>query len=103
MATRDEEVPEDAENVSGTEGQEAPYPSERAAWYVVGVLMIVYVISFMDRQILSLMVGPIREDLSITEVQMGLLMGPGFAIFYAVCIGINWWFYLRPNAYVKNP
>ncbi len=27
----------------------------------------------------------------------------GFAIFYAVCIAINWWFYLRPNAYVKNP
>lgn len=27
----------------------------------------------------------------------------GFAVFYAVCIAINWWFYLRPNAYVKNP
>ncbi len=27
----------------------------------------------------------------------------GFAIFYAVCILINWWFYLRKNAYVKNP
>lgn len=27
----------------------------------------------------------------------------GFAVFYMVCIAINWWFYLRPNAYVKNP
>ncbi len=27
----------------------------------------------------------------------------GFAVFYAICIAINWWFYLRPNAYVKNP
>ena len=27
----------------------------------------------------------------------------GFAVFYAVCIVINWWFYLRPGAYVKNP
>ncbi len=27
----------------------------------------------------------------------------GFAIFYAVCIVINWWFYMRPGAYVKNP
>jgi len=27
----------------------------------------------------------------------------GFAIFYTVCIAINWWFYMRPNAYVKNP
>ncbi len=27
----------------------------------------------------------------------------GFAVFYGVCIAINWWFYLRPGAYVKNP
>ena len=27
----------------------------------------------------------------------------GFAIFYVICIAINWWFYLRPGAYVKNP
>lgn len=27
----------------------------------------------------------------------------GFAIFYGVCIVINWWFYMRPGAYVKNP
>ncbi len=27
----------------------------------------------------------------------------GFAVFYALCMILNWWFYLRPNAYVKNP
>ena len=27
----------------------------------------------------------------------------GFAAFYVLCIAINWWFYLRPNAYIKNP
>ncbi len=27
----------------------------------------------------------------------------GFAVFYGVCIAINWWFYLRPGAYIKNP
>ena len=27
----------------------------------------------------------------------------GFAVFYALCLILNWWFYLRPNAYVKNP
>lgn len=27
----------------------------------------------------------------------------GFAVFYALCLGLNWWFYLRRNAYVKNP
>ena len=27
----------------------------------------------------------------------------GFAVFYALCLALNWWFYLRRNAYVKNP
>ncbi len=27
----------------------------------------------------------------------------GFAIFYALCLVLNWWFYLRKNAYIKNP
>jgi NNP family nitrate/nitrite transporter-like MFS transporter len=27
----------------------------------------------------------------------------GFAVFYALCLVVNWWFYLRPGAYVKNP
>ena len=27
----------------------------------------------------------------------------GFAAFYVLCIAVNWWFYLRPNAYIKNP
>ena len=27
----------------------------------------------------------------------------GFAVFYALCLILNWWFYLRRNAYVKNP
>ncbi|RVT85530.1 antiporter [Rhodobacteraceae bacterium CCMM004] len=40
------------------------------------------------------------EQLSAGTPQYALY---GFAIFYAVCIAINWWFYLRPNAYVQNP
>lgn len=27
----------------------------------------------------------------------------GFVIFYAICLVLNWWFYMRPNAYIKNP
>lgn len=40
------------------------------------------------------------EQLSAGTPQYALY---GFAIFYAVCIAINWWFYLRPGAYVQNP
>ena len=46
--------------------------------------MVCYTISFIDRQILSLLVAPIRADLGISDTQMGLLGGLAFAIFYSV-------------------
>jgi MFS family permease len=70
---------------------EEPYPSIKYAWYVVGVLTFVYVFSFIDRQILNLLVGPIRRDLEISDTQMSLLMGFSFALFYTVCgIPLGW-------------
>ena len=51
-------------------------------WYVVGVLTFAYLVSFLDRQILALMVGPIQEDLMLSDTQMSLLMGLAFSIFY---------------------
>ena len=58
------------------------YPATGYAWYVVGVLTLAYIFSFIDRQILSLMVGPIQKDLGIDDIQMSLLMGLSFAVFY---------------------
>lgn len=40
------------------------------------------------------------EEIKATTPEYALY---GFAIFYFVCLALNWWFYLRPNAYVKNP
>jgi NNP family nitrate/nitrite transporter-like MFS transporter len=40
------------------------------------------------------------EQISAKKPEFALI---GFAIFYAVCLVLNWWFYLRPNAYIKNP
>lgn len=60
------------------------YSSPGYAWFVVTILMLAYVLSFIDRQILSLMVAPIRRDLGISELQMSLLMGFSFALFYTV-------------------
>ena len=53
-------------------------------WMVVAILMVAYVFSFVDRQILNLLVGPIRRDLGISDTQMSLLMGFSFAIFYTI-------------------
>ena len=66
-----------------------PGPSSRGglyAWYVVGVLIVAYIMAFLDRQIMSLLVGPIKADLGISDIQIGLLQGLAFAIFYSLCI-----------------
>ncbi len=60
------------------------YPSPRYAWSVVGLLMTAYAFSFVDRQILNLLVGPIRRDLHLSDTEMSLLQGLAFALFYAV-------------------
>ncbi|MEW6126994.1 MAG: MFS transporter [Acidobacteriota bacterium] len=62
--------------------QEEAYPRAPYAWYVVGVLTFVYVFSFIDRQILNLLVRPIQRDLGISDTLMGLLSGLAFAVFY---------------------
>jgi MFS family permease len=51
---------------------------------VVGLLMVAYTSSFIDRQIMSLLVEPIRADLGITDTQFSLLAGLAFSIFYSV-------------------
>lgn len=60
------------------------YPAPRYAWYVVVVLTIAYLLSFLDRQILALMVEPIRRDLGISDTQVSLLGNLAFGIFYTV-------------------
>ncbi|MET0657906.1 MAG: MFS transporter [Steroidobacteraceae bacterium] len=54
------------------------------AWYVVVVLCIGLFLSFTDRFIINLVVDPIRGDLTLTDVQISLLQGAGFALIYAV-------------------
>jgi MFS family permease len=56
--------------------------SLRYAWYVVAVLTLLYAFSFIDRQIFSLLVGPLRRDLHIGDAKMSLLIGFSFALFY---------------------
>ena len=69
----------------GESAQEAKavYPSARYAWYMVILLTLAYVCSFIDRFILGLLVEPVKADLGLTDTQLGLLLGPAFAIFYA--------------------
>ena len=61
-----------------------PWPNPRYAWYVVAVLTLANTVSFIDRQILSLLVEPIRADLGLSDTQISLLQGFAFVIFYSV-------------------
>ena len=58
------------------------YPSQTQAWYGVVILTLAYVLSFLDRQLLSLVVTEIKTDLELTDSQMSLILGFAFALFY---------------------
>ena len=60
------------------------YPRPAIAWFAVSILMLAYVFSFIDRLILSLLVEPIKADLQISDVQVSLLQGLTFALFYTI-------------------
>lgn len=71
-----------------TEVQKAGRLSPRAGgiyrWYVVVVLLLVYALAFVDRQMLGVLVGPIRRDLGLSDVQISLLLGLAFTVFYTL-------------------
>ena len=67
------------------------YPAAKYAWYMVILLTIAYVFSFVDRYILGLLIEPIKADLGFSDTQIGLLLGPAFAIFYAtIGLPLGW-------------
>lgn len=63
------------------------YPKPAYAWYVVVLMMCFYVLSFMDRQIIAVLLDPIKDDLALTDVQISLIGGVSFGLFYSV-VGI---------------
>jgi MFS family permease len=60
-----------------------PPSSTPGAWATLAILIAAYAVSFLDRQILGLLVDPLRHDLRIDNMQIGLLQGPAFGLFYA--------------------
>ncbi len=60
-------------------------PSARYRRYVLGVLAAMYVFNYLDRYVLTQMIGPIKAELGISDTWIGFLIGPAFAAFYTVC------------------
>jgi MFS family permease len=60
-------------------------------WIVLGVLCFVYVLNFLDRQLLSILAKPIQDSLHISDSQLGLIGGLYFAVFYCfISIPVGW-------------
>ena len=79
---------EDFESEAADRPQDPDEPEKKAsplysAW-VVFVLTLVLLVSFLDRSILGLLVEPIKADLGVSDTRMSLLLGLGFAAFYAI-------------------
>ena len=60
-------------------------------YVVAGFLALVYAFNFMDRQIMSILQEPVREEFGLSDVELGMLTGLSFALFYTTCgIPVAW-------------
>ena len=66
----------------GPVSAEPPWPSPRRAWYAVAIFALSLMINFLDRGIVSLLVGPIKRDLQLSDVQISLVTGFAFVLLY---------------------
>ena len=69
---------------TGVESAETEPRATGYSWYVLGVLVVVYILNFIDRQIVSILAVDIKADLGLTDADMGFLGGAAFAVFYAL-------------------
>jgi len=67
-----------------SEPTRAPPVGGAYARYVLGLLVVIYAINFIDRQIISILAEDIKHDLHLTDEQLGFLYGTAFAVFYAL-------------------
>lgn len=68
-----------------------PAPSRAYRYYVLGILVVVYTMNFLDRQILGILAGPIKKELLLSDKQVGLMGGLAFAVLYSTLgVPIAW-------------
>lgn len=73
---------QDGESAASRNPKDSESQPGAMAWYAIFILTVAYTFSFIDRSIISLLVGPIRRDLQISDTEFSLLHGFAFAIFY---------------------
>lgn len=70
--------------MDATGGHESAYPRPATAWWGVALFTLGALLSYTDRQILTILVDPIRSSLQITDTQLSLLQGAAFAVLYSL-------------------
>jgi MFS family permease len=69
----------------------APAPVGARAWLALALLCFVYVLNFLDRQLLSILAKPIQDSLHVTDTQLGMIGGLYFALFYClIAVPVGW-------------
>lgn len=66
------------------EADQAVQPAGAYAWYVLALLSLTYVLNFIDRQILAMLIEPIKKEFGVSDTAMGLLSGFAFVVFYTI-------------------
>jgi len=69
---------------SPTNAEEVGFPPARVGWTAVVVLLLLYALAFLDRQVISLMVPELRTEFGVSDFQISLLQGFAFAVLYSV-------------------
>lgn len=82
MSTSEQDHPTEGASQSSA-SPEVEAVSKGYRYYVLGILLVVYVFNFIDRQILSILMEPVRLELDLSDTQLGFLSGIAFALFYA--------------------
>lgn len=80
VASPSNEANVNSETVAGSD----KYCSRKYRYYALSMLMTAYMFNFIDRQIISILQEPIKQELSLSDTQLGLLTGVAFAIFYVL-------------------
>jgi MFS family permease len=62
-----------------------------AEWRTLVILLLIYTLAYLDRQILTLLVDPVRTHLGVSDIEMGFLQGMGFTLSFALCGPLVGW------------
>lgn len=70
--------------IAGEVRDTQPWPSRRSACYSLGVMTVVVMFATLDRQMLALLIDPIKKDFHVSDTQVALLLGAAFSITYGL-------------------